>query len=164
MSLSGSMKYMIVSFTFALSACQHGLSQPSGADETVGKTVEMAILEQSILCPGAKSGLTEVTSSKQWSKILAASPFSDPVVLPKAWLEQYRLFVVSDGRKPNGGYGIDVEKQALFNSADSGEDQLNITAVVHSPAKGSITTQVITSPCVLVGAPKGDYQVRLITN
>lgn len=156
MSLSHRIAGLVAGIAFALSGCQHGLSQPSSGDEQM----KITVLEQPLLCPIAKSGITEITSSKQWSGMLGSSPFSQPVVLSKAWFEQYRLFAVSFGSKPTAGYSVKVNEQASYDAA---KQTLHITASLQGPPAGSMTAQVITSPCVLVGAPKGDYQAVLIT-
>lgn len=158
MSLSRHLTYFTAALSLMLGACQHGLSQPSLSDEKM----KITVLEQSLLCPMAQSGITEITSSKQWSRLLGTSPLSEPVVLPKTWLEQYRLFAVSFGSQPSAGYGIQVVEEAQLAQSETGQNQLNITAVLTTPAKGSMTAQMMTSPCVLVGAPKGDYAAQLI--
>lgn len=161
-----SLTCLVMGLSVWFSGCQHGLSQPSLENEhpnAASEIVSIRILEQSALCPMAKSGITQVNTSKQWSKILATSPLSEPVVLPKAWLENYRLFAVSFGAKPSAGYSIQVAEQAQLSKGDSDSARLIIIAALISPEAGSISAQMITSPCVLVGAPMGDYQVRLIT-
>jgi hypothetical protein len=63
------------------------------------------------------------------------------------------ILFVSMGQKPTGGYLLDLVKPSVGIIAD--------TAILHlewfKPPPGAILPQVITSPCILLCLPKGDY-------
>ena len=67
-------------------------------------------------------------------------------------LAQAAYAVVEMGGRPTGGYGVAVARTATL----SGED-VTLSATFVSPAPGSIRTQALSSPCVLVQLPRGRY-------
>lgn len=60
--------------------------------------------------------------------------------------------VVEMGTRPTGGYGI-----AVARSAELRDDRVVLSATFVSPPPGSIRTQALSSPCVLVQLPRGRY-------
>jgi len=70
---------------------------------------------------------------------------------PRA-LQPGRYALVQMGQRHTGGYGIAVSGDAV-----QVEGTLKLYATFFSPAKGAMTTQMITSPCVLVALPGGNY-------
>lgn len=60
--------------------------------------------------------------------------------------------VVEMGARPTGGYGLAVARAATLS-----DGQVSLSATFVSPAPGSIQTQALSSPCVLVQLPPGRY-------
>jgi hypothetical protein len=58
--------------------------------------------------------------------------------------------VVEMGQRPSGGYGIAISRKAGIR-----HDLVVLHGTFISPTAGTESTQVVTSPCVLVGLPSG---------
>ncbi len=67
-------------------------------------------------------------------------------------LQPGRYALIQMGQRHTGGYGIAVSGDAM-----RAESVLKLYATFFAPAKGAMTTQMITSPCVLVQLPSGSY-------
>jgi hypothetical protein len=67
-------------------------------------------------------------------------------------LAQTTYAVVEMGGRPTGGYGVAVARTATLRDED-----VTLSATFVSPAPGSIRTQALSSPCVLVQLPRGRY-------
>lgn len=67
-------------------------------------------------------------------------------------LAQTAYAVVEMGGRPTGGYGVAVARTATLSG-----DEVTLSATFVSPAPGSIRTQALSSPCVLVQLPRGRY-------
>jgi hypothetical protein len=67
-------------------------------------------------------------------------------------LAQTAYAVVEMGGRPTGGYGVAVARTATLRDED-----VTLSATFVSPAPGSIRTQALSSPCVLVQLPRGRY-------
>jgi hypothetical protein len=67
-------------------------------------------------------------------------------------LTQTAYAVVEMGGRPTGGYGVAVARTATLRDED-----VTLSATFVSPAPGSIRTQALSSPCVLVQLPRGRY-------
>ncbi|MGB1561442.1 MAG: protease complex subunit PrcB family protein [Sinimarinibacterium flocculans] len=67
-------------------------------------------------------------------------------------LERGRYALVEMGQRYTGGYGLAVSREARVVG-----DSLQLVATFFSPKPGSMRTQMITSPCVLVHLTEGNY-------
>jgi hypothetical protein len=63
------------------------------------------------------------------------------------------VVLVELGRKPTAGYGISLAEPTV--KVDGGNAELRLHW--QAPAPDAMSAQVITSPCVLVRLPRGDY-------
>lgn len=61
--------------------------------------------------------------------------------------------LVEMGQRPTGGYGLAVARSAVLRG-----ELLILSATFVSPAPGSLRTQALSSPCVLVQLPRGRYR------
>lgn len=61
--------------------------------------------------------------------------------------------LVEMGSRPTGGYGLAVARAAVLRG-----DLVILQATFVSPAAGSLRTQALSSPCVLVQLPRGRYR------
>lgn len=75
------------------------------------------------------------------------------VLAPAEALAQVPYALVEMGARPTGGYGVAVARAARL----SGETVV-LSATFLSPPAGSIRTQALSSPCVLVALPRGRYE------
>lgn len=67
-------------------------------------------------------------------------------------LAQTAYAVVEMGARPTGGYGVAVARAAVLRG-----DTAVLSATFVSPPPGSLRTQALSSPCVLVQLPPGRY-------
>ncbi|TJY59378.1 protease complex subunit PrcB family protein [Sinimarinibacterium sp. CAU 1509] len=67
-------------------------------------------------------------------------------------LQPGRYALIQMGQRHTGGYGI-----AVSGDATRVDSVLKLYATFFAPAQGAMTTQMITSPCVLVQLPPGGY-------
>lgn len=67
-------------------------------------------------------------------------------------LSQATYAVVENGMRPTGGYSLAVSRSALLRG-----EKAVLQATFFSPAPGSLRTQALSSPCVLVQLPAGRY-------
>ncbi|MES0872533.1 protease complex subunit PrcB family protein [Sinimarinibacterium thermocellulolyticum] len=67
-------------------------------------------------------------------------------------LERGRYALIEMGQRHTGGYGLAVSREARIVG-----NTLRLVATFFSPKAGSMRTQMITSPCVLVHLTEGDY-------
>jgi hypothetical protein len=83
---------------------------------------------------------------------------SHGVRLNTGFLDAGRYVLVEMGRHSTGGYGIAVSSEARRSGST-----LELNATFFTPAPDAMVTQMLTSPCVLVRLPAGDYtQLRLL--
>lgn len=72
-------------------------------------------------------------------------------------LEQEHLLFVTLGEKTTGGYSVSLE------SAGQRQGALNLAMTVRSPASGTMVTQALTSPCVVVAFPARSWSGIRVT-
>lgn len=86
------------------------------------------------------AGVAAWQAPRSLSLLPADAPADAPYVL------------VELGDRATGGYGIAVSRAAVLRG-----ELLILSATFVSPGPGSIVTQALTSPCVLVRLPPGRY-------
>ncbi len=70
-------------------------------------------------------------------------------------LGERRLLLISQGRRPTGGYGV-----RLDSARDAG-DSVRIRIHLGEPGSDELVTQAITRPCLLLGIPASARTVEL---
>ena len=68
-------------------------------------------------------------------------------------LEKEHLLFVTLGEKPTGGFSVSLASA----SAENTKSALRLSMAVRSPGPGMMTTQAITSPCVVVAVPATEW-------
>ena len=134
-------------------------------DSAEGKRIPVRILYQDVLCGGNRPtpSVTLAADSDQLKRILIESKGrmlgqSPPV--PTVDFDAEHVVTIQMGQKPTGGYGIElVEPDATLKD---GEALIRLRWI--EPAPGSIVTQILTSPCLIVSLPKGAYEKIAITD
>ena len=85
--------------------------------------------------------------NRAWNQAYGASLSVPP--LPSVDHERETFVAIFLGTKPTGGYGLDVEAAAI----EGGDLYVDVRAT--TPAPGSITTQALTSPWLMLRIPRG---------
>lgn len=116
-----------------------------------GASIEVREVGRSLYCntPGETaqalllSGAEAVIDWQTTRGVVLAGPES---------LSNATYAVVENGLRPTGGYSLAVSRSALLRG-----EKVVLQATFFSPAPGSLRTQALSSPCVLVQLPAGRY-------
>lgn len=111
---------------------------------------EARVVGHSLYCntPGAGAAvawLADAAALRQWQAGRGVALF-DPAGEPGPFV------VVEMGPRPTGGYDLTVSSNASKRG-----DTISLQAEFSGPPPGSLRTQALSSPCVLVQLPPGDY-------
>lgn len=135
----------IVPVTVTLSACS------IGKWFTRGSSIEVIEAGRAQLC-SAEEPAARVQIFDSAAAVVAWEQRTGISLNIDGMLANGRYALIEMGLHNTGGYGIAVSREARHAG-----DTLNIFATFFSPAPGAMTTQMITSPCVLVRLPTADY-------
>lgn len=107
---------------------------------------------QSAHCGLTGPGLAYVQTAERLQQMLDL-PTQNMAVqqLRQVDLTKEHLLFITLGERSTGGYSVSL------SSEQSTKNILQLTMAVRSPASGIMTTQVITSPCVVVAVPASDW-------
>jgi hypothetical protein len=75
--------------------------------------------------------------------------------LPPVDFRTYGVLLVEMGRQNTGGYGLRLAQPEI---EEEGGGAIRVRLDWRIPGPGMITTQVITSPCLLLKLPRSDYR------
>lgn len=124
-----------------------------GLGRMLDRSVPLEVREvgRSLYCntPGEQARVTllpDLQSALDWQ----AS--RNIVLAPAESLAQVPYALVEMGARPTGGYGLAIARAAKLDG-----EQVLLSATFLSPSPGSIRTQALSSPCVLVALPRGRY-------
>ncbi len=115
---------------------------------------------------GNQCGGHSPVPSAQWidgPEALEAARFQRSVVRsalerdPMDWT-RFGLVWIGMGQKPTGGFGLGL----MASEAVVRQGVAVVTVQWRRPPKGAYVTQMITSPCMAVKLPRGDYQEIVI--
>jgi len=136
-----------------LSACR-----ANGIPGSTPATVEAALLTQSSQCwnDGMEPSvvwISNIEAYKSAYKQTRKHILDDSGYLPNVDFNRSGVIAVYMGKHSTAGYQVGL---ASGTAAISGHDLTLLVSWVEPPAD-ALMAQVITSPCVLVSIPKGDY-------
>jgi hypothetical protein len=127
--------------------------------------IPVRILYQDALCDGNRLSLsvTLVADPDQLKWIFIESKgrmLGQSLPTPSVDFDAEHVVTIQMGQKPSGGFGIELaEPDATLKD---GEALIRLRWI--EPAPGSIVTQILTSPCLIVSLPKGAYEKITITD
>src|SRR5262249_8616930 len=90
--------------------------------------------------------LPDLKALRDWQGARNVSLAGDDALAPSAYA------VIEMGSRPTGGYGLAVARNAVQRG-----ELVILSATFVTPAPGSLRTQALSSPCVLVQLPPGRY-------
>jgi hypothetical protein len=134
-------------------------------DGAEGKRIPLRILYQDVHCSGNRPtpSVTLVADTDQLKQIFIESKgrmLGQSLPTPAVDFDTEHVVTIQMGQKPSGGYGIELaEPHATLNG---GEALIRLRWI--EPAPGTIVTQILTSPCLIVSLPKGAYEKIAITD
>ncbi|WP_417538660.1 protease complex subunit PrcB family protein [Marinobacter sp.] len=121
----------------------------TGPDELLARQVI-----QSAHCGLSGPGLAYVQTPERLQQLLDLPAQNIAVQqLRQVDLEKEHLLFITLGEKPTGGYSVSL----VSANAEGTGSPLRLAVAVRSPAPGTMTTQVITSACVVVAVPAHDW-------
>lgn len=105
---------------------------------------------QSAHCGLTGPGLAYVQTPERLQQLLEL-PAQNMAVqqLRQVDLEKEHLLFVTLGEKPTGGYSVSLASASVENT----DNVLRLSMAVRAPAPGTMVSQAITSPCVVVAVP-----------
>ena len=118
---------------------------------TPSTDVEVREVARSLYCnsPGEDAAvelLADAQAVMAWQQARGVGLAGNESIVPSAYA------LVEMGNRPTGGYGLAVARRAVLRG-----ETLTLQATFVSPPAGSLRTQALSSPCVLVQLPKGRY-------
>ncbi len=132
-----------------------------GGTQEAGR-LPLRILYQDSICGGSPAAVL-VTGSGQLQHIVSDAQRhmigrTSPV--PTVDFAAVNVVCIRMGRKPTGGYGIELaEPQARL---ENGAALIRLRWI--EPPPGTVSTQALTSPCLVIELPKGAYRKIVITD
>ena len=115
------------------------------------------------LAKGGFSGIQRpaqlvVTNKQQWEKVWTEhSAGRTPQPLPEVNFEKETVIFVALGQKRTGGYTTKID------SAEKSGDKIIVHVSSKGPAKGAMTTQVITAPFATAAIESRESKVEIIS-
>ena len=120
------------------------------------REVNVRTLTSGLQC-GKSKGVTIVELGSR-EELGVQQPALLPGDLASAFSSE-RIFVISMGLHPTAGYSLSL----AHARARLEYDVVTIPLIWHEPARGAITAQVITQPCLIVALEKRQYAgVRVV--
>jgi hypothetical protein len=134
-------------------------------DSAEGKRIPVRVLYQDDLCGGNRPtpAVTLVAGSDQLKRIFTETKGRMLGQLPPTPVVDFdagHVVFIQMGQKPTGGYGIELADP--FAHVGTGEALIRLRWI--EPAPGTIVIQVLTSPCLIVSLPRGDYRRIVIAD
>lgn len=137
------MKYGILLLSLGLSACAGGLLQRESS-------AEVSEVARSSQC-NSQGPETRISLLRDAAAVTAWQE-QRGVNFNGARLPQGPFALVEMGERNSGGYGLAISRLAGRRSGD-----LILRGTFVAPGAGDMSTQAITSPCVLVSLPREGY-------
>lgn len=126
-----------------------GCATPDVAEARPDELLARQVI-QSAHCGLSGPGLAYVKTPERLQQLLDLPAQNIAVQqLRQVDLKKEHLLFVTLGEKPTGGYSVSL----VSASAENTGSPLQLAVAVRSPAPETMTTQVITSPCVIVAIP-----------
>lgn len=134
---------------------------------TSQKTVNFSVVKESNQCRIQNAAISSLSLEQdQETLIRSLTGFSDTKVSQSlrqsfdAHLKTEDLYLISQGRQTSAGYGFVI----TGNTGSLTNKHLTLPISFSSPEPGSMTAQVMTSPCLVVGVESGAQFEKLIVD
>lgn len=153
---------VLIMVCWGLCACRH----PAAAvDSAEARRIPLRILYQSDLCGGKQPtpSVSLVAGADRLDRIFAevkAGTLGPSAPMPGVDFTAVHVVDIRMGQKPTGGYGIELA-DSLARLVD-GEALIRLNWI--EPAPGTVVTQVLTSPCLIIAVPKDAYERITLTD
>ncbi|MFZ0727831.1 MAG: protease complex subunit PrcB family protein [Desulfobacterales bacterium] len=141
--------------------CAGGCTARAGGGHVHG--LPLRVLYQDALCGGSGPAAAQVTGPEHLTRIISEAGeavIGRPPKAPAVDFAADNVVLIRMGQQPTGGYGIELaEPQARL---ENGAAMIRLRWI--EPVPGTVSTQALTSPCLIVELPKGTYRKIVITD
>lgn len=138
---------------------QHAIAAAAGDKPAAASNLRGDIMFASMLCntPGKSVSarlVKDQASLEAFYEQLQSNTLGARHPVPKMDYSKETILIVEMGQQSTGGYQLSFDsRQPIMVHAD----HIAATVTWIEPEAGAITTQMLTSPCVLIRLPAGDY-------
>lgn len=144
-------------FTAPLAAAI-SLSACAALNDSQTKVLPITEIYSAATCNIVTQGITKIKDEadlqRTFSK-LNSHHLSPPSYTPSAIdFNTSMTLLISLGTKPNSGYSLN----ATSNTANLSSGVLDLPIDVHTPDKGQMYAQMMTSPCMIITLPSEPYE------
>lgn len=151
----------VATATLVLSSCETPMP-PTGSDG--GEAGQARLLWSESQCGIERSGARFVADRKDLDTIAARASSrqigDDPAPIEGVDFSRHRVVLVSRGRKPTPGYGIDLDESPLRVD----DERATLTLRLAEPDPKDVQAQMLTTPCALIALPRRGYQELRLLN
>lgn len=145
----------VAAATLVLAGCETPMPATGSADAEAGQA---RLLWSEAQCGSERSGARFVADRKDLDTIVARAASqqigAEPKSLEGVDFAQQRVVLVSRGRKPTPGYGIELDESTLQIDGE----RATLTLRLAQPDPDAVQAQMLTTPCALVVLPRGGYK------
>jgi hypothetical protein len=122
-----------------------------------GNSTEVDVVYRSDHCGTTGKGVYQLTSPQELAAVMKnkMNPLDDTKNLaPDVDFSENQLVLVAWGSKPNPGYKIELTSPQAVRDGKV----LRLPVAFQEPDLGAFYPQVMTSPCIVLSVPVGDYE------
>lgn len=144
-----------------LAACGHS-ALPMAGSGSAGLPLKLLYSGQTCPCPTSQPELTWFDTSQGLAQFMRQAnqglpgPAGD--LAGRVDFSTHRVLAIAMGRKSTAGFSLGL----IGEQAELLGDTAQIHAQWNEPSKGAIVAQMLTSPCLLIELPIGDYTQILV--
>lgn len=132
-----------------------GCPAPRVAETAREQTVAVAgVMAGSVCGETAGPGLVWMESRDDLSRALNQGRPVDPQTLARIDFSRFAVLGIFMGSRPTGGFRLALAN----NKAQVQDNTASVRVDWIEPPPGAMVTQMLTSPCLLVRIPRGDYR------
>lgn len=132
-----------------------GCPEPRASETVREHTVAVArVLAWPVCGEPAGAGLVWMDSRDDLLRTMGHGRPVDPQTLARIDFDRFSVLGIFMGRRPTGGYRLALAGSGL--RIQEGTAVLRVDWI--EPAPDAMVTQMVTSPCLLVRIPRGDYR------
>jgi len=148
--------FLILFLTISINCKEYDKLTEADKQKNAGEKINLVMIESGSYSGYNESGIVlkvieDKNSFNELYRIIHSINLPQPQ-LPGIDFNTEILLAAFSGRKPTGGYSID-----LVNAQLTGNSRLYVEVLTKEPQSGSILTQAVTSPYALASVKRGDF-------
>jgi len=143
---------VVAAATVAVAGCETP-TPAAGADDA-----QAQLLWSAAQCGVERAGARWVADRKEFDTIVVRAAShqvgAEPAQVEGVDFAQQRVVLITRGRKPTPGYGIELAESPLRID----DERALLTVRLAEPDPDAMQAQMLTTPCALVALPRGGYE------